>query len=90
MDPALGRHLTELLAERGIEIVASECETPVAIGGSPIARMMRLSTQALAEKYVATGAVSKDEIAAHVRFADDPACSAVHYATLRALGRKRA
>jgi hypothetical protein len=52
--------------------------------------MMRLSTEQLAEKYVATGAVSKDEIAAHIRFADDPACSAVHYATVRALGRKRA
>jgi SAM-dependent methyltransferase len=90
LDPALGRRLGELLTERGIEIVAAESEAPVAAGGSPIARMMRLSTEQLAEKYAATGAVSKDEIAAHVRFADDPACSAVHYATLRALGRKRA
>jgi SAM-dependent methyltransferase len=90
MDPALGLRLGELLAERGVEVVRAECETPVASGGSPIARMMRRSTEALAEKYVATGAVTKDEIAAHVRFADDPACSAVHYATCRALGTKRA
>lgn len=90
MDPALGLRLRELLAERDLEIVSVECETPVVIGGSPIAHMMRLSTEALAEKYAATGAVSNAEIAAHVRFVDDPTCSAVHYATLRALARKRA
>jgi SAM-dependent methyltransferase len=88
MDPALGLNLARLLRERGVELVAVECETHVARGGSPIARMMRLSTQQLAEKYTATGAVTVDEIAAHLRFADDPACWAIHYATLRALGRK--
>jgi SAM-dependent methyltransferase len=90
MDHALGLRLGELLAERGVDVVSAECETHVATGGSPVARMMRLSTEQLAEKYVATGAVSRDEIAVHARFADDPACSAVHYATHRALARKRA
>jgi SAM-dependent methyltransferase len=89
MDPALGIRLGELLRERDVELVSVECDEHVATGGSPIARMMRLSTEQLAEKYVATGAVSATEIQAHVRFADDPTCSAVHYATLRALGRKR-
>jgi SAM-dependent methyltransferase len=90
MDPALGRRLGELLAERGFELVSNECETHVAPGGSPVARMMRLSTEQLAEKYAATGAVSPEQIAAHVRFADDVTCSAIHYATHRVLGRKRA
>ena len=89
MDPALGLRLTKLLVERSVEIVRSESEIHAANGGSSLARMMRRSTEALAEKYAATGAVSADEIAAHVRFAEDPACAAIHYTTLRALGRKR-
>ena len=89
MDPALGQELTRFLAERDVEIVRSESEVHVASGGSPLARMMRRSTEALAEKYAATGVVSSEEIAAHIRFAEDPACGAIHYTTLRALGRKR-
>lgn len=90
MDPALGSRLGELLAERGVELVSVQSETHVAAGGSPVARMMQLSTEQLAEKYVATGAASADDVATHLRFAVDPSCSAIHYATLRALGRKRA
>jgi SAM-dependent methyltransferase len=90
MDPALGLRLGGLFREHGVELLSVGCDTHVARGGSPIARMMRLSTEQLAEKYVATGAVSPEQIEAHVRFADDPTCWAIHYATLRALGRKRA
>ncbi|HEX6766310.1 MAG TPA: hypothetical protein VF103_12550, partial [Polyangiaceae bacterium] len=86
----LGHRLGDFLYERSIELVALECETQVARGGSRMARMMRLSTEQLGEKYVATGAVTPEQIRAHVRFADDPACHAIHYATFRALGRKRA
>jgi hypothetical protein len=90
MDPALGLRLASLLRERGVELSSVECETHVARGGSPMARMLRLSAEQLAEKYVATGAVSPQEIEEHLRFAEDPQCFAVHYATWRALGRKRA
>ena len=90
MDPALGLRLAKLLGERGVEILTVECETHVARGGSPIAHMMRLSTEQLSAKYAETGAVTADELAAHVRFAHDPACWAIHYATLRVLARKPA
>ena len=65
---------TRFLGElEGVEVVAGDV----------------LSTQQLGEKYVATGAVTQGDIATHIRFADDPMCTAIHYATLRVLGRKR-
>jgi hypothetical protein len=90
MDPALGKRLSKLFEERGVELVATECDTHEARGGSPVAKMMQLSTLQLGEKYIATGEATEDDITTQVRCADDPSCSAIHYATVRALGRKRA
>lgn len=90
MDPRLGSRLPALLEARGLEIVALERESHLERGGSGVASMMRLSTQQLAEKYLATGAVNAADIEGYAAFASEPGCWGLYYATFRALCRAAA
>lgn len=88
MDPRFGSRLPALLEARGLEIVALERESHLERGGSGLASMMRLSTQQLADKYVATGAVKTGDIEGYAAFASEPQCWGLYYATFRALCRQ--
>lgn len=91
LDPALGRRVPCLLQQRSdLELVTIDSESSVERGGSPLARMMSLSAAQLADRYVGTGRASSDDVAGYQRFAADPSCWGIFYATVRALARKRA
>jgi SAM-dependent methyltransferase len=88
LDHAFGARLPALLLERGFEAIAVENDAPVVPGGSPLARMMGLSTEQLRDKYVATGLVTERDIEFYGSFAAEPTCCATYHATVRASGRK--
>jgi ubiquinone/menaquinone biosynthesis C-methylase UbiE len=88
MNYAFGSALPTLLQERSVKVAALEYDCPVSPGGAPLAEMMRRSTLALREKYVATGAVSSSDIDAYTEFAASPQCWANYYATVRVLVHK--
>lgn len=92
MDPRFGARLPAVLGARApeLEVVALECDSPLERGGSGLANMMRLSTQQLADKYLATGVASAEDMDGYAKFASDPACWAIYYATFRALSQKGA
>jgi ubiquinone/menaquinone biosynthesis C-methylase UbiE len=90
MDPSLGRHVPKLLADRALELARIEREDHVARGGAAIARMMSLSAAQLAEKYIATGYATKEDVAGYREFAATPSAWAVYYATVRTLVRRPA
>ncbi|HET9954672.1 MAG TPA: class I SAM-dependent methyltransferase [Polyangiaceae bacterium] len=83
MDHAFGSALPELLEKRGAKLRTLEYDCPVASGGSRLAEMMRLSTIALQEKYLATGLVTPTDIANYGEFAKKTSCWANYYATVR-------
>ena len=88
LDHAFGARLPALLLDRAFEGIAIENDAPIVPGGSPFARMMRLSTEQLRDKYVATGLASERDIELYGAFAADGACWATYHATVRASGRK--
>jgi len=88
MDYAFGTHLPALLQQHGFESISIENDARIAAGGTPHARMMSMSTFQLAEKYVATGLATQEDIETYGRFASDPTCWATYHATIRGLARK--
>jgi ubiquinone/menaquinone biosynthesis C-methylase UbiE len=88
MDPRFGTRLPAMLEARALQLLTLECDPHLEQGGASLAGMMRLSTLELAEKYVATGAASAADIDGYARFASEPDCWGVYYATFRALSRK--
>jgi ubiquinone/menaquinone biosynthesis C-methylase UbiE len=90
MDPRFGARLARCLDPRELSLTTLECDPHLARGGSGVADMMRLSTLALSDKYLATRCVSAGDIDAYAEFAADPECWAIYYATFRAVARKRA
>lgn len=88
MDYAFGSALPALLEERALRIAAIEHDCPVRPGGDNLAEMMRRSTLALREKYVATGLVSSSDIDGYAEFAVTPQCWGNYYATVRVLAYK--
>jgi hypothetical protein len=51
--------------------------------------MMAMSTAQLADKYLATGQATPEDIAGYAAFAADPDCWATFHATVAGAGRKR-
>jgi SAM-dependent methyltransferase len=89
MDYAFGARLPTLLQEHDFDSISIENDAAIVAGGSPHARMMAMSTLQLAEKYIATGLASREDIELYGRFAADPACWATYHATIRGVARKR-
>lgn len=87
-DPGLGARLPSLVAAAGFTVVSVEDEAHLVPGGSPIAGMMRASTEQLRGAYVATGAASDDDIEGYLRFTEDPTAWGVYYATVRVVARR--
>jgi SAM-dependent methyltransferase len=85
LDPAFGSRLAALVERQGLRLMAVEADAGVERGGSPLAAMMSLSAEQLADKYVATGCATTDDVARYCEFARSPTCWAVYYSTVRVL-----
>jgi ubiquinone/menaquinone biosynthesis C-methylase UbiE len=88
MNYAFGSALPALLQERSVKVAAIDYDCPISPGSTPLAEMMRRSTLALREKYVATGLVSPSDIDDYAEFAVSPQCWGNYYATVRVLAHK--
>lgn len=88
IDWAIGRRLPALFQERGLRGVRVTTDLPLAPGGAPVASVMRLSVQHIADRLVATGTVSRADLDAFICRAADPRCWMYHYATVAVSGQK--
>ena len=89
MDPALGSRLPSLLSQRCLELVSIEFDAHAVCGTSALAAVMRMSTQQLASKYIATGRAQDADITGYVEFTRSPACWGIYYTTVAVAARKR-
>ncbi|KAM3094827.1 class I SAM-dependent methyltransferase [Phormidesmis sp. 146-35] len=81
MDYALGIKLPAIFQQLGLQPLV-ENDVPISPGGSGIASVMKLSTLQLADKYIATGEVTQEDIEQYCLFADDRNSWAIYYATI--------
>jgi SAM-dependent methyltransferase len=88
LDPAFGAGLPALFEARHFNDIEIEHEAPIVSGGSPLARMMRLSVAGLHDRCLATGLLERSDFDRYEAFCLDPHAWAVHHASVRALGRK--
>jgi SAM-dependent methyltransferase len=88
LDPAYGGKLTDLLKECGLAEVTSQVWAEQVAGGTTVAEMMKQSATFLQDKYIQTGAVTKEDIAHYCELAANPAYSALYYASVSAWGKK--
>ncbi|MGD1803897.1 class I SAM-dependent methyltransferase [Dapis sp. BLCC M126] len=88
MDYALGRKLPEIFQKYDWQKLSLENDTPISAGGSGIAKMMKMSTMQLAQKYIATGKATQSDIENFYLFADDSNSSAIYYATVGVIAQK--
>ena len=88
MDHAFGLRLPAVFEELRLENVAFENDVPIAQGGSPLARMMGLSTRQLREKYLATGLATAADIDNYTAFSSHPSSWAIYHGTVRATAKK--
>ncbi|NOT22464.1 MAG: methyltransferase domain-containing protein [Nitrospiraceae bacterium] len=88
MDYALGLKLPALMQRRGLQRLTVENDVPLCAGGTGLATVMKMSTEQLREKYLATGVVDQSDLERYCRFADDPDTWAIYYATIAVSGRK--
>lgn len=68
MDYALGIKLPAILQKMGLQQLCVENEAPLSNGGSGVATMMKMSALQLAEKYIATGRATQEDIDQYCRF----------------------
>jgi SAM-dependent methyltransferase len=90
MDYALGIKLPAILQGFGLQQLCVENDAPLSNGGSGIATMMRMSALQLAEKYIATGRATQEDIEQYCLFADDERAWAIYYATVGVIAQKAA
>ena len=88
IDPYFGSHLPQIFQQLAAEEIAIETYLPLANGKSPISQIMKMSAQHLAERYVATGVCSADDVEQYMMAADDPLAWAYYYTTVATIGRK--
>lgn len=90
MDYALGVKLPALLQGLGLQQLSVENDAPLSNGGSGVATVMKMSTLQLAEKYIATGRATHEDMEKYCQFADDQSAWAIYYATVRVTAQKTA
>jgi hypothetical protein len=88
MDYALGLKLPALMQRRGLQHLTVENDASLCADGAGIATMMKISTEQLREKYLATAVVGPIDLERYCRFADDPNTWAIYCATIAVRGRK--
>ncbi len=82
MDAALGVKLPAMLQAQGLPPLLVENDAHLAMGGSGIAAIMKMSARQLANAYVATGTTTHDDIEQYCHIANDRTTWAVYYATI--------
>jgi 2-polyprenyl-3-methyl-5-hydroxy-6-metoxy-1,4-benzoquinol methylase len=87
-DYALGIKLPSMLQKLGLQQIQVENDVPIAAGNSDIARLMKLSAQQLAEKYLTTGKVTPSDIQTYCEFAESPTAWGIYLATVGVLAQK--
>jgi ubiquinone/menaquinone biosynthesis C-methylase UbiE len=90
MDYALGIKLPAILQEFGLQQLSVENDAPLSNGGSGVAIVMKMSALHLAEKYIATGRATQEDIEKYCLFADDESAWAIYYATVGVIAQKAA
>jgi SAM-dependent methyltransferase len=88
MNHAFGVRIPSLLEKRMIQNICIENDASIERGGSPVAKILRLSTRQLQEKYIATGIASDEDIKLYDAFTHDPTCWAIYHGTVRGVGCK--
>lgn len=88
IDYALGVKLPAICQEFGLQQLSVENDTPLSKGGSGVATIMKMSTEQLAEKYIATGEATPQDIEQYCQFAEDPHTWAIYYSTVGVTAKK--
>jgi SAM-dependent methyltransferase len=88
MDARFGSRVPALLADLGLDEVATDVDVPSDRGGGVIASMMAMSTRHLRDRYVATGLATPSDIEGYLAFTADPSCSAIYHGVVRARARR--
>ena len=89
LNPAFGLEFPQLLQQFGMSQLKVENEVPLTQGGSPLARIMKLSARQLGNAYLATGLATKTDINRYCRFADDSKSWAIYHGTVVVCSEKR-
>lgn len=82
MDYALGVKLPAMLQQLGLQQLSVENDAPISNGDSGVAMVIKMSTVQLAEKYIATGEATQEDIERYCLFAEDRNAWAIYYATV--------
>ena len=88
LNPGYGLALPEKVAAEGLQIVEVDSRIHLARGGSLMAQMMSASTRALADKYVATGEATEDDIDRRIQNANNDELWTVYYSTVSVVATK--
>jgi 2-polyprenyl-3-methyl-5-hydroxy-6-metoxy-1,4-benzoquinol methylase len=88
LDYDLGIKLPSFLQNLGLQQIQINNDVPISSGGSDVAIMMKLSALQLADKYIATGRITTEDIQTYCRFAEDPTNWGIYRAIVRISGQK--
>uniref|UniRef100_B8HYC7 Methyltransferase type 11 n=1 Tax=Cyanothece sp. (strain PCC 7425 / ATCC 29141) TaxID=395961 RepID=B8HYC7_CYAP4 len=83
-----GVKLPGLLQKFDLELVSVDSDAHLANGGSRIAKLLKMSTQQLAQTYLETGKVTQVDLDHYGQLADDPLAWAIYYATVGVVAQK--
>lgn len=90
MDYALGIKLPAILQQLGLQQLCVENDALLANGGSGVATVMKMSALQLAEKYIATGRATQEDIEKYCWFAEDQSAWAIYHAMVGVIAQKAA
>ncbi|MGL6342411.1 MAG: class I SAM-dependent methyltransferase [Waterburya sp.] len=88
LDYDLGIKLPSFLQNIGLQQIQINNDVPISSGGSDVAIMMKLSALQLAEKYIATGITTTEDIQTYCQFAENPTTWGIYRAIVRISGQK--
>ncbi|MUL36896.1 class I SAM-dependent methyltransferase [Gloeocapsopsis dulcis] len=90
IDYALGVKLPAICQKLGLQQLSVENDAPLSQGGSGVAKVMKMSSKQLAQKYIATGEATHQDIEQYCQFAEDPHTWAIYYSTVGVSAKKAA
>jgi 2-polyprenyl-3-methyl-5-hydroxy-6-metoxy-1,4-benzoquinol methylase len=88
MDCAFGIKLPAIFQQLNLQQLSVENDPPLVPGGSGVATIMKMSAERLADKYIATGKATQQDIEQYCQFATDPQAWAIYYSTIGITARK--
>jgi ubiquinone/menaquinone biosynthesis C-methylase UbiE len=88
MEHSLGVKLPSIIQRFSLQQLSVENYTPLSKGGSKVAKIMKMSTMQLAEKYIETGSTTQQDIEQYCQFAENPSTWAIYYATVGVTAKK--